>query len=70
MYYTGKIINLIGKWIILDEAAWISDTGRFHDFIKDGICHEYEGFIDQVSVPIDSIIDITIWKHNLFRGQK
>lgn len=70
MYYTGKIINLIGKWIILEECAWISDTGRFHDFIKDGKCNEYEGFIDQVSIPLDSIIDITVWKHNLFRGQK
>lgn len=69
MYYVGKINNLLGQWIVLSNAVWVSDTGVFHNFLKDGTCIEYEGFIDDMSVHINSIIDITIWKHNLFSGQ-
>lgn len=69
-YYTGRLTAISGQWIVLDEAAWIADTGRFHDFLKDGKCNEYEGFINQVCIPIGSIIDVTQWTHALFKGQK
>jgi hypothetical protein len=69
-YYTGKIKAIVGQWLILDEAAWIADTGRFHDFLKDGKCNEYEGFISDVKIPLGSIIDVTEWGHSLFKGQK
>jgi len=70
MYYTGHLKEICGRWLVLESASWICDTGRFHDFLKDGNCSEYESFIDVVFVPIDSIIDVTRWKHNLFSGQK
>lgn len=70
LYYLGRINNIIGEWIILDGASWIADTGRFYDFLKDGKCNEYESFIDHVCVPMGSVIDITEWKHDLFKGQK
>lgn len=69
-YYTGRLKEVVGQWLVLDDASWIADTGRFHDFLKDGKCNEYESFIESVMVPIASIIDVTIWKHGLFRGQK
>jgi hypothetical protein len=70
LYYTGKVKEIVGGWVVLQDAAWIADTGRFHDFIKDGKCNEYEGFIHDVKIPMDSIIDVTEWQHSLFRGQK
>lgn len=69
-YYTGKMKECSSQFITLEDAAWIADTGRFHDFLKDGKCNEYEGFIEPVTIPIGSIIDITNWKHSLFKGQK
>lgn len=69
-YYTGRLDAIVGDWLVLTNASWIADTGRFHDFLKEGKCNEYESFIDSVRIPISSIIDVTKWKHNLFEGQK
>lgn len=69
-FQLGRLKEICGKWLILEEASWIADTGRFHEFLKDGKCNEYESFIEDVCIPIDSIIDITIWSHSLFKGNK
>jgi hypothetical protein len=70
LYYTGIVSALTGGFVTLKDAAWIADTGRFHDFLKEGECNEYEGFIEPVNIPIGSIVDFSEWKHPLFRGQK
>lgn len=70
LYYTGRVKEVNSGWVTLENASWIADTGRFHDFLKDGKCNEYESFIDDVSIPIGSIIDVTKWNHSLFYGQK
>lgn len=69
-FHLGKLKEINGKWLILEEASWIADTGRFYDFLKDGKCNEYEAFQDDVFIPLDSVIDITKWRHELFKGQK
>ncbi len=69
-YYTGEISAITGNWITLSSAAWIADTGRFHQFLTEGTCSEYEGFPESVHVPFGSIIDISPWRHQLFMGQK
>lgn len=69
-FQLGRLKEICGKWLILEDAAWIADTGRFHEFLKDGKCNEYEAFVDNVFIPIDSVIDITIWSHSLFKGNK
>lgn len=69
-YYTGKLTAIVGQWLVLDDASWIADTGRFHDFLKDGKCNEYESFVSTVRVPLSGVIDITDWNFPLFKGQK
>lgn len=70
LYYVGLIKEIIGDWIVLDQAAWVADTGRFYDFLKEGKCNEYECFQKPVSIPSGSIIDVTEWSHDLFKGNK
>lgn len=70
LYYTGKVKDFNSQWVTLENASWIADTGRFHNFLKDGECNEYESFIDDVSIPVGSIIDVTKWNHSLFSGNK
>lgn len=70
LYYTGKIKALANGFITLDDAAWIADTGRFHDFLKEGKANEVEPFIDPVHIPVSSVIDMTEWKHPLLKEQK
>lgn len=69
-YYTGRLKDVVGQWLVLSDASWIADTGRFHDFLKEGKCNEYESFINPAIVPIAAIVDITHWGHPLFKGQK
>lgn len=35
LYFTGRIDAITDTDIVISEAAWIADTGRFADFIKD-----------------------------------
>ena len=45
MIQHGKLLEVTDKELVLTEAAWIADTGRFHDFIT-GKCppNEVEPF--------------------------
>lgn len=70
MYYTGRIALVKGSEIVLTEAAWIADTGRFHDALKTGALKEVEPFVGPVSVSRGAIVDVTEWKHALPDKQK
>jgi hypothetical protein len=70
LYYTGRIKAVCGNFLTLSEAAWIPDTGRFHDALKGGKFNEVEPFIDDVHIPLTSIIDVTRWGHKLPQEQK
>ena len=70
MFYTGKLIKVTAKEMVLSDAAWIADTGRFMDAIKTGKLNEIEPFQDDVVIGRGSLIDATIWLHPLPREQK
>lgn len=69
-YYTGRITAVTDYDIVLEDAAWIADTGRWADALKTGKLNEVEPFADPVIVPRGGVIDITIWRHALPRDQK
>lgn len=70
LFYTGKLIRVTSKEIVLENAAWIADTGRFMDAIKTGKLNEVEPFQDDVIIGRGAIVDATVWKHALPREQK
>jgi hypothetical protein len=58
MIDTGRIVAVTDKEIILEDAAWIADTGRFSDALKSCNFSEVEPFPDgQVIVNRAAIID-------------
>lgn len=69
-YYTGRLKQIFNDTLVLEEAAWIADTGRFYDFLRDGKANEVEPFVKDVIVPKNSIVDMTQWTHKLFKDQK
>lgn len=69
-YYTGKLERVTGKELVLSSAAWIADTGRFHDALKTGKLNEVEPFTDEIIVGRGGVIDAVEWKHPLPREQK
>lgn len=69
-YYTGRIRKITSNELVLEDAAWIPDTGRFNECLADGKFNEVEPFKNDVIVPKGSIIDATIWDHQLPRSVK
>ena len=72
MIFIGKLEQVLDNELILSTAAWIPDTGRFMNFLKDGekAVNEIEPFQNDVIIGRGSIIDATIWNHNSLVSQK
>jgi hypothetical protein len=69
-YFTGKISEINPSHLVLENAAWIADTGRFSDALTSGMLKEVEPFKDPVAIMIGGIIDATTWSHDLPNKQK
>ena len=67
-YYTGKLVSVTKHDLVLEDAAWIADTGRFHDCLASGTLKEVEEFPNPVIIPKSSIIDATEWRLSLPRS--
>ena len=57
LYYTGRCIKITGKFIQLEEAAWIADTGRWSEASATGLFSEVEPFANNPWVNTDVVID-------------
>jgi len=69
-FATGKVKAIVGQFLVLDEAAWIADTGRFRDAIVKGILNEVEPVDGDMYLNVQSITDAFPWTHKLPREQK
>ena len=69
-FATGRVKAIVGNFIVLEDAAWIADTGRFRDAIVKGILSEIEPVDVDMFLNINSITDAFLWKHKLPREQK
>ena len=71
MIQTGRLVAVYDKELVLEEAAWVADTGRFNDALSKGTLNEIEPFPDgPVIVGRGTICDAAIWSHPLPRKQK
>ena len=70
MYYTGRLAVITETDLLLEDAAWIADTGRFGEALTTGRLKEIEPFPSPVIVPRGGIIDATEWTHPLPREVK
>ena len=70
MIDTGKLVKVTEHELLLEDAAWIADTGRFSDALKKAEFDEVEPFPDGfVIIGRGSVVDaVTIKK--LSRSQK
>ena len=70
MTQTGRLVYIDDKELLLEDAAWIADTGRFADAIKTGNFNEVEPFESGVIINRSAIVDATLFKNSLPRSQK
>ena len=69
-HLTGRVKAIVGSFLVIEDAAWIADSGRFTQAINDGKLNEVEPMDVDVIVNTNSITDAPIWKHELPRIQK
>lgn len=63
----GKLIEVYENELVLCESCWVASTGRFHNFLREGLqdSTEIEPFVDIQVIGRNSIIDCTPWRHKL-----
>jgi hypothetical protein len=58
MINTGRLVQVFDQELVLEDAAWIADTGRFADSLKSCNFSEVEPFPDgKVIIGRGSVID-------------
>lgn len=63
-YWTGRVTAITGDFLELEKAAWIADTGRYHEAVSNGVLGEVEPVGNSI-VALGAVIDAVEWKHNL-----
>ena len=70
-HQVGRCVDIKGRFIVLEDASWVADDGRFSTAMSSGEFSEVEPFGDvRVFVNAASIIDVVEWPHELPRGVK
>lgn len=69
-FATGRVKEIVGKFLVLEDAAWIADTGRFRQAIMDGVLDEVEPVDVPMYLNTDVITDAFQWTKELPREQK
>lgn len=71
MIQTGRLVAVTDQELVLEDAAWIADTGRFSDAVRGGSFLEVEPFPDgQVIIGRGAVIDACAVPFALPRSQK
>jgi hypothetical protein len=74
MSHVGKLEAVYDDILVLSNASWVADTGRFNDAMKCGLeslsSSEIEPFVNDIFIGRGSLIDMTIYNFPLPTKQK
>ena len=72
MIYTGKLVEVYKNELVFINCAWIPETARWMNTVKNGELNEVEpyNFDDKVIVGRGAILDICPWHKELPKEQK
>ena len=67
--FVARVAAVTPTEVVLADAAWVADTGRFHEFLRDGRTEsmEIEPLPDGWSIPLAYVSGTLPWPHPLFR---
>jgi len=70
-HFTGRLVKVTDKELVIEDAAWIADDGRFAEAIAEGQWNEVEPFPSgPVIIGRGSLVDAVLIKSELPRIQK
>lgn len=58
----GRVKVVKGAFLVLDEASWIADSGRFSKAMEKGELNEVE-YVGRAIVSLNAIADAYPWPH-------
>ena len=61
MIQLGKLKRVTDRELLLSNACWVADTGRFNIALSTGAINEIEMFQKDVIIGRGSIVDATEW---------
>jgi hypothetical protein len=71
LHYTGRVVAVTDFDVMLEDAAWVADTGRYHECLELGKFSEVEPYPDstggRVCVCRGAMVDYAPWPHKLPR---
>jgi hypothetical protein len=71
LYYLGRVEAVTQQEIVLTDASWIGDTGRFSQALASGVLSEVEPYpAGRVVVGRGAVMDVSRWPHDLPRQVK
>lgn len=67
MYYVGRVTKVGDTHIVLSDASWVADTGRYSTALAKGpdALVEVEKYPDDVIVFAGALVDAAEWPHAL-----
>jgi hypothetical protein len=65
MYYTGRLISVSRQELVLEDAAWVADTGRYNEAVRKGTLGEVEPIVGHCIIGRGSIVDVVEWPNNV-----
>jgi len=68
-HLTGRVKRFIGNIVVLEDAAWVADSGRFMQAIMRGTLKEVEP-VGAAYLNLNSVTDFFPWRHSLPTEQK
>lgn len=71
-HQTGRLVAVTDKELVMEDCAWIADSGRWADAHKTGDLGEVEPFPEgeRVIIGRGALIDAVPWNHSLPCSQK
>lgn len=69
-HYIGRVTSLDATEIVLEDASWLADSGRWGQALATGTVMEVEPYPRPVSIARAAVVDVTSWPHALPREAK
>lgn len=63
-HMVGEVTSVIGDLLVLKDASWVADSGRFGKALESGKLNEVE-LVGAAWVNVGAVADMFPWKHDL-----
>lgn len=64
-HFVGRVSAITDSDIVLTEAAWIADSGRFNVALRTGDVAEFESYPAECIINRDHVCDASPWEFSL-----